>query len=394
MKYQCPQCKALLKINEGKISSIPVDKDVKGRCPKCGHAFLIKKTSGPPPPIGSNGSRQQGMNEDASGTTTPDVKKSTANERGEKGEQIEEKLRTAASRIEALLIMAKSKAKKKYKDYKFKEAAEELKEYRGYIKADFYRLKNEKIVLYTTTGVLAFIMFILLGISAWLFIVLILVSIISVKFQQGKLLGQCFKISKKIRPDIYGLAEVAAKRLDMDEIPDIFVKQDPFINAYAIGFIGKKSIVINSGTIDGLNNDELTAIFGHELSHIKCGHTSWLVVTNSAEGIKIPIISQCMGLLFLKWSRIAEFTCDRGALIGSNNLEASLSALCKVAMGSNIFEDMLVDVFGEQKKQIEDDLISKIAQIFETHPYVFNRLNAIKDFSESRIYREIKTKFG
>lgn len=138
-----------------------------------------------------------------------------------------------------------------------------------------------------------------------------------------------------------------------------------------------------------MNNDELILILGHEFSHIRCHHTNWIVITNSSEGIRIPILSDIMGFIFLMWSRKAEFTADRGGLLASRNLKASISALSKIAVGEKLYKELNIDVFIDQDKQINDDIISKISQTLSTHPYTVKRLLALKDYYKSRNYKQL-----
>lgn len=251
-----------------------------------------------------------------------------------------------------------------------------------------YRVPGEKRVLYISLSCLTFILFVLLKISFGFILILIIISIALVKIRQGQLLGQSVKISEHQFPKVYNAAQIAARRLSMKS-PDVFVKMDPVINAYALGFFGKKSVVLHSATVESMNNDELILILGHEFSHIRCHHTNWIVITNSSEGIRIPIFSDIMGFIFLIWSRKAEFTADRGGLLASRNLKASISALSKIAVGEKLYEELNIAEFIDQDKQINDDIISKISQTLSTHPYTVKRLLALEDYYKSRNYKQL-----
>ena len=255
--------------------------------------------------------------------------------------------------------------------------------------SDDFRASGEKTVLYLSLSVIAFIFFILFSISVYVILILIGISAIVVKVRQGQLLGNCIKVTKDHQfPKIYSAAEVAANRLSM-KIPEVFVKQDPFLNAYALGFFGKKSVVLHSATVDAMSNQELISILGHEFSHIKCKHTVWTVITNSTSGVKIPIISEIFGFIFLWWSRKAEYTADRGGLLASKDLNASISALIKLAVGPNLSKEINFDRLFDQGNQINEDIVSKLAEIFSTHPYLFKRFKNLLLFSKSKPYLDL-----
>ena len=98
------------------------------------------------------------------------------------------------------------------------------------------------------------------------------------------------KIGPNQFPDVYRIAERGARRLGMP-LPDLFVVQDPTINAFTMGFFGRKSIVLHSATIQSMDEDELGYVIGHELTHIKCAHTHWMALTNASGAIGLPLVS-------------------------------------------------------------------------------------------------------
>lgn len=74
-------------------------------------------------------------------------------------------------------------------------------------------------------------------------------------------------------------ANTVAADLEMPRV-EIFVTQDPMINAYAFGFIKPYTIVLNSGSIRYLTHDELKTVVVHEMGHIKYGHTHAAIIVS------------------------------------------------------------------------------------------------------------------
>lgn len=276
---------------------------------------------------------------------------------------------------------------------KITKYATQNKENHKFIKADDYRVLLENEILYGSLGVLGFIFFILLGISFGLALVFVAVSAFWIKIKQAQLLGHGVKVSEKQLPDVYRVAQIASERLSM-KMPDVFVVQNPEFNAYATGFLeDKKTVVIHSALVEALNHEELISIIGHEFSHIKCHHTNWMVLTNTAENVaKIPFISALTGFIFLLWSRKCEYTCDRGGLLASQNLQASISAFAKLAVGKQLFAQMNLDALIEQKKDVDVSEMSRISELFQTHPHIVNRIHELKKFHESSLYRRLIVK--
>lgn len=80
--------------------------------------------------------------------------------------------------------------------------------------------------------------------------------------------------AKKIGPDdhprLYNVVEEMKIASGLSKMPDIYIIDDPAMNAFATGRDpNKASVAVTSGLLQKLNRDELQGVIGHELSHIK-----------------------------------------------------------------------------------------------------------------------------
>ncbi len=80
--------------------------------------------------------------------------------------------------------------------------------------------------------------------------------------------------AKKIGPDsaprLYNVVEEMKIASGLEKIPDIYIIDDPALNAFATGRDpSKASVAITSGLMQKLNRDELQGVIGHEMAHIK-----------------------------------------------------------------------------------------------------------------------------
>jgi Zn-dependent protease with chaperone function len=253
-----------------------------------------------------------------------------------------------------------------------------------------FRVSGEQAILVGSVIVAILLTLSLLRFNIFLFGGALLGIAILVKVQQSQYLGRAVKVQPYQFPEIHQAAQTAANRLAMT-MPDVFLVQSPEINAFALGFLGrKKTVVLHSALVEAMSWDELVYVLGHEFAHIKCNHTSFSVLTNTVENIvRIPILSQVMGLIFLFWSRKCEYTCDRGGLLANQNLEASVTALAKLAVGKDLFHKMDLAALLQQKSEIERDGLSKLSEVFETHPYTIYRIHALQRFYDSVAYHRI-----
>lgn len=273
------------------------------------------------------------------------------------------------------------------KDNSFKE--DNTQSY-SVLQAEDFRVSGEQELLYISLAIAGFIALILLSVSLGLILLVIAVSAFWIKIQQGQLLGGSVKVSSKQFFEINSQAQTAAKRLCM-KMPDVFIKQSPTINAFATGFLDDRyTVVLHSTLVEALTQDEIIFILGHEFSHIKCGHTNFLLLTDSAENFaQIPFVSNILGFIFLWWSRKGEYTCDRGGLIACRNLNAAISALAKLSIGRELFEQMDLEALLDQRHEFNSNDAAKISELFGTHPSIVHRIHALKTFYDSPEYKKL-----
>ncbi len=259
-------------------------------------------------------------------------------------------------------------------------------QYGQYLTAEAYRVKGEMAALYVSVALMLLVLVVVVGLSCGIVLILVGISVAVIMVRQGQLLGSCVRVSDQQLREVHEAALVAADRLSM-VLPPVFVKQDPVINAFALGFLSKQSVVLHSATVESLNQEELVSVIGHEFSHIKCGHTTWLALTG--EAVAVPVVSELVSLFFLRWMRKAEYTCDRGGVLASRDLKASVCALAKVAVGKQLFEKMDLNRLFAQRMEVEADWISRCSEVLSTHPYIVKRIHALRDFHESDEYRRM-----
>jgi Zn-dependent protease with chaperone function len=163
-------------------------------------------------------------------------------------------------------------------------------------------------------------------------------------------------------PHIHKLLVEACQILDL-EVPQLYLKQNPQPNAYTMAIRGKNPfIVIHTSLVDLLTPAELQAVIAHELGHLKCEHGVYLTLANIivlATGGLLPgigtAIAQNLQSQMLRWVRCAEFSCDRAALLVSQDPKTVISVLMKLSGGSPTLAPLLnVDAFLAQARAYEN----------------------------------------
>jgi len=83
-------------------------------------------------------------------------------------------------------------------------------------------------------------------------------------------LSRAKKISRDDHPRLYNVVEEMKIASGLEKMPDIYIIDDPGLNAFATGRDpNKAAVAITSGLLQKLNRDELQGVIGHEISHIK-----------------------------------------------------------------------------------------------------------------------------
>jgi heat shock protein HtpX len=82
-------------------------------------------------------------------------------------------------------------------------------------------------------------------------------------------LSRARKISRDDYPRLYNIVEEMKIASGLEKMPDIYIIDDPALNAFATGRDpNKASVAVTSGLLQKLNRDELQGVIGHEIAHI------------------------------------------------------------------------------------------------------------------------------
>lgn len=183
------------------------------------------------------------------------------------------------------------------------------------------------------------------------------------------------------RPALHArLLEVCAT-MDWQDIPELYVTQDPRANAFAIGF-EHPFIVITSGALELLESDEERRfVLAHELGHIMSGHMTYrtiaLIVLAIGSMALFPVGLALLPfqLALLEWHRKSELSSDRAALLAVQDHGAAQRSLMRLAGGRDFGDTSSVDDFMAQAATYEtigdtwDRILRLVNTAFHEHPF-------------------------
>ncbi|NEP02217.1 MAG: M48 family metallopeptidase [Symploca sp. SIO2E9] len=204
-------------------------------------------------------------------------------------------------------------------------------------------------------------------------------------------------------PQLHNLLLEACEILDL-EPPQLYVQQHPAPNAYTFAMRGKQPfIVLHTSLIDMLTPEEIQAVIAHELGHLKCEHGVYLTPLNILilAASLIPswgvIIAQSLQEQMLQWLRCAEFSCDRAALLATQNPRVVMSVLMKLAGGSpNLAPQLNLDAFIEQARAYDNISNTELGEMLKqlqtaqlSHPVPVLRAREIESWGSSQDYHSL-----
>jgi Zn-dependent protease with chaperone function len=214
------------------------------------------------------------------------------------------------------------------------------------------------------------------------------------------LLASSVRLGDDQLPEVWAAHRAAQARLDLDDVPKLYLTQFPITNAAAIG-AGKPVVVINSQTVQLLDELELRTVLGHEAAHILSDHvlyqTALLILLRMSIGrmgviMGLPLIA--VRLILLEWFRAAELSCDRAAtLVNRDPLVTSRTMM--VMAGGAASGRLNLDAFIRQAAEYEDlepgwDKLNRMfSELSLTHDYPVKRVSEIMKWVRSGEYDRI-----
>jgi Zn-dependent protease with chaperone function len=224
-------------------------------------------------------------------------------------------------------------------------------------------------------------------------------------------MASAVKVTPKQCPDLHAKLQVACTTLGVD-MPDLFIQQNPVVNAFTTG-VEKHIIVLHSGLLERLSDEETLAVIAHEVGHIHAEHVLYLTAARLIELLMnvslaraIPgseiikfLISAGISSALLAWARRAELSCDRAALLVTQDPHVIGRTMMKLGggtMASKIDYDQFLEQAREFQKNYDSNKLDKfwadIINAGQSHPFPIWRVSEILKWVESGQYADLMKK--
>ena len=198
---------------------------------------------------------------------------------------------------------------------------------------------------------------------------------------------------------VYKLYQEALTTLDAPEEYPLYISQTPIVNAGAYG-MDQPFIILNSGTVRLLEDEELSYVIGHEIGHIVSDHVLYRTMTVlliNLANMGFPIVglaARAVLIALLEWSRKAELSCDRAGLLTVQDPEIVMRTMLKMAGGGDNDETSLQEfiVQAEEYREggdVADQVFKVLNLMFQTHPFYVLRVSELRTWIEAGDYDRI-----
>jgi Zn-dependent protease with chaperone function len=215
------------------------------------------------------------------------------------------------------------------------------------------------------------------------------------------LLASSIRLGEDQIPGIWADWNAVCARLDLPERYDIYLTQWPITNAAAIG-ADKPMVLVNSRSIDVLDELEVRTVLGHEAGHILSDHVLYItalhILVALSRGFRLPFIAglplRAVALVLFEWFRAAELSADRAATLVNRDPLVTCRTLMVLAGGVRSSK-LNLDAFLQQASDYEEwssgwDKINRMRNdIWLTHSRPVKRVKEITEWVQSGEYDRI-----
>ncbi len=217
---------------------------------------------------------------------------------------------------------------------------------------------------------------------------------LSTSFLHSEMLGNAVRVGPRQFPRIHRAAAACARTLGIP-VPRVYlVPNIATINAATYGLDGDAFIMVHAATVQHLSDAELRFVIGHECGHIQNHHVVYLTTLHllntmlGALGAQLlaPLVAPAR-IALQTWARAAEITCDRAGLLCVRDLDVATDAFVKLAVGSKeLFAELDREAYFAQLDEGREDY-GRMGELHRSHPAITRRIQALRAFADSALYR-------
>jgi Zn-dependent protease with chaperone function len=257
-----------------------------------------------------------------------------------------------------------------------------------------YRYPNERLIL-AATFLLVFLVIALTATATVCLSLFFVLGILGLSYHFTRshhqdLLRAAHLVTTTTQPALSKLADEAAHSLQVEPV-QVFVAHSRALNAYTFGLTSPKVVVLHSALFKVMDPAEILFILGHEMGHVRLGHTWLNSLVGGMAGIPSSFVaSALLEVAFYSWNRTCEYSADRAGLLACRNPHKAISALVKLETGAAGLDPAQLERALQAIEQREDHWLRDLGELHATHPNTVRRIRELRKFAASDQYRYLQ----
>lgn len=259
---------------------------------------------------------------------------------------------------------------------------------------DDYRYPQEQLVLALTLmvglAVLAITAVATFCISPVFVLMFILLAYFATRSHHQALMRSAYMVTAQSAPRLAQLANQCILRLQPGEV-QMFVVRSEHMNAYTFGLESPKVVVLYSSLLELMDADELRFIIGHELGHVRLGHTWLNSLVGGLAGIpSSSVVNAVLTMALLWWNRMCEFSADRAGLLACGRPDKAVTALVKLVAGPAGRTSAGLEMAYRQIDAEDDTWTGSLGETLSSHPMLIRRIAELRRYAASAQYQRLQ----
>jgi Zn-dependent protease with chaperone function len=259
-----------------------------------------------------------------------------------------------------------------------------------------YRYPDEYLILAVTIVVVLLVIALTAAATVCtsaIFVPLVmLLSYFTNRSKHQGLLVDAQRVTPQSLPELMKLIDENDSRLQVEPV-NVFIARSSQLNAYTFGMDSPKAIVLYSALFKIMDRDEIQFILGHEMGHVKLGHTWLNTLVGGMAGIPSSVgAAAIMELAFRWWNRACEYSADRAGVLACAKPAKAISALVKLEAGPVALTQAGMQAAMQHIERDDEDIMHNLEELLGTHPMVAKRVEQIRQFTNSQQYRTLQAR--
>jgi Zn-dependent protease with chaperone function len=217
-------------------------------------------------------------------------------------------------------------------------------------------------------------------------VIIYIFLILAFQVERWKHVVNAAEVTPEQFPELHRIVQELCERFQMPKVR-VFVEFNVFPNAFAFGARQPYIIGLTSGLLENMTLAEVKFVLGHEMGHIKYGHTRRALILGGGD---IPLPPPIGWLDFVRsvivsWlGRAEEMSADRAGIVAIGGINEAAAALSRFSVGYKALDELSIERLAQQRAELRRfprGFFAYFSYWLAEHPPFIHRLEAMVNFA-------------